>query len=100
MKMLLRCNPDAAGVSNSCGMTPMQCLSAWNWKFCAEEKKQVRNDLKQRPSYWKSKEQQALLQCAFEETDGRRSVRRSVVRIVLGPQLDNNDLIPLIIEYL
>jgi hypothetical protein len=58
------------------------------------------NDLKQRPSYWKSKEQQVLLQCALEETGRRRSMRRSVARIVLGRQLDNNDLVTLIIEYL
>jgi hypothetical protein len=58
------------------------------------------NDLKQLPSYWKSKEQQVLLQCALEETDRRRSIRRSVARIILGRQLDNNDLVVLIIEYL
>jgi hypothetical protein len=66
----------------------------------ADEKEQVRNDLNQHPSYWKSKEQQALLQRAFEETDRRRSMRRSVAMIVLGRQLDNNDLVALIIEYL
>jgi hypothetical protein len=53
------------------------------------------NDLKQHLSYWKSKEQQALLQCAFEQTDRRRSMR-----IILGRQLDNCDLVALIIEYL
>jgi hypothetical protein len=68
--------------------------------FFADEKEQVRNDLKQRPSYWKSKVQQALLHCAFEETDRRCSMRRSVARIILGRELDNNDLVPLIIEYL
>jgi hypothetical protein len=100
MKMLLRCNPDAAGVINDCGRTPMQFLNSYPWQFFADEKEQVRNDLKQPPSYWKSKEQQVLLQCAFEETDRRRSMRRSVARIVLGRQLDNGDLVPLIIEYL
>jgi hypothetical protein len=100
MKMLLRCNPDAvAGITNY-GRTPMQCLQTVNWDFFADEKEQVMNDLNQRPSYWKSKEQQALLQCAFEETDRRRSMRRSVARIVLGRQLDNYDLVALIIEYL
>jgi hypothetical protein len=69
-------------------------------RFFADEKEQVRNDLKQPPSYWKSKEQQALLQCAFEETDRRCSMRQSVARIVLGRQLDNSDLVALIIEYL
>jgi hypothetical protein len=58
------------------------------------------NDLKQHPSYWKSNEQQALLQCALEETDRRRSMRRSVARIILGRQLDNNDLVSLVVEYL
>jgi hypothetical protein len=100
MKMLLRCNPDAAGVAHSCGMTPMQYLNQCPWDFFADEKYQVINDLKQHRSYWKSKEQQALLQCAFEETDRRRSMRRSVARIILGRQLDNNDLVALIIEYL
>jgi hypothetical protein len=115
MKMLLRCNPDAAAVINNCGLTPVQCLEAYNWDFFADEKEQVRNDLKQLPSYWKrfycksfywkssywkSKEQQALLQCAFEETDRRRSMRRSVARIILRRELDNNDLVALIIEYL
>ncbi len=98
--MLLRCNPDAADVMNSCGHTPMHCLKLWNWRFFAGEKEQVMNDLKQHPSYWKSKEQQALLQCAFEETDRRRSVRRSVANIILGRQLDICDLVPIIIEYL
>jgi hypothetical protein len=100
MKMLLRCNPDAAGEINIDGKIPMQCLNACTWELFADEKEQVRNDLKQRPSYWKSKEQQALLQCALEETDRRRSMRRSVARIVVGRQLDNNDLVALIIEYL
>jgi hypothetical protein len=58
------------------------------------------NDLKQDSSYWKSKEQQALLECAFEKTDRRHSLRRSVARIILGRQLDIIDLVPLIIEYL
>jgi hypothetical protein len=100
MKMLLRCNPDAADAINSAHKTPMQRLNEWRWMFFADEKEQVINDLKQHPSYWKSKKQQALLQCAFEETDRRRSVRRSVARIVLGRQLDSNDLIALVIEYL
>jgi hypothetical protein len=60
----------------------------------------VRNDLKQHSSYWKSKEQQDLLQCALEETDRRRSMRRSVARIILGRQFENCDLVALIIEYL
>jgi hypothetical protein len=100
MKMLLRCNPDAADVANNGGMTPMHYLSIWEWDFFADEKEQVRNDLKQHSSYWKSKEQQALLQCALEETDRRRCMRRSVARIILGQQLDNGDLVALIIEYL
>jgi hypothetical protein len=100
MKMLLRCNPDAVGATNSGGMTPMHYLKAFPWDFFADEKEQVRNDLKQRPSYWKSKEQQALLQCALEETDRRRCMRRSVARIILGRMLDNYDLVPLVIEYL
>jgi hypothetical protein len=99
MKMVLRCFPDVTVLANNSGQTPMQCLSAWKWIFFADEKEQVMNDLKQHPSYWKSKEQQALLQCAFEETDRRRFIRRSVARIVLGRQLDNNDLIALIIGY-
>jgi hypothetical protein len=100
MKMLLRCNPDAAGMIGDCGDTPMQCLKQCKWDFFAVEKEQVTNDLKQLPSYWKSKEQQTLLQCALEETDRRHSVRRSVARIILGRQFDNCDLIPLVIEYL
>jgi hypothetical protein len=100
MKMLLRCNPDAAGVVNSGGRTPMQCLNACKWRFFADEKEQVRKDLKQLPSYWKSKEQQDLLQCALEETDRRRSMRRSVARIILGRQWNNSDLVALMIEYL
>jgi hypothetical protein len=100
MKMLLRCNPDATDAINNGGWTPMQFLNASEWQFFADEKEQVRNDLKQLPSYWKSKEQQALLQRALEETDRRRSMRRSVARITLGRQLDNNDLVALIIEYI
>jgi hypothetical protein len=100
IRMLLRCNPDAAGVASNHDMTPMQCLNVSNWQLFADEKEQVRNDLKQHPSYWKSKEQQALLHCAFEETDRRRSMRRSVARIILGRQLDNYDLVALVIEYL
>jgi hypothetical protein len=96
MKMLLRCNPDAAAET----FKKHFYLNAYNWNFFADEKEQVRNDLKQRPSHWKSKEQQALLQCALEETDRRRSMRRSVARIILDRQLNNNDLIALIIEYL
>jgi hypothetical protein len=68
MKMLLRCNPDATEVINDYGMNPMDCLNAYVWRLFADEKEQVRNDLNQHPSYWKSKDQQALLQCAFEET--------------------------------
>jgi hypothetical protein len=100
MKLLLRCNPDAVDVNNDCGQTPMQIFNTYKWRFIADEKEQVRNDLKQHSSYWKSKEQQALLQCALEETDRRRWMRRSVARIILGRQLDNNDLVALIIEYL
>jgi hypothetical protein len=100
MKMLLRCNPDAAGAMNYCRKTPINIMNSCKWRFFVDEKEQVMHDLKQDPSYWKSKEQQALLQSAFEETDRRRSVRRSVARIVLGRQLDNDDLVPLIIEYL
>jgi hypothetical protein len=100
MKMMLRCNPDAVAAITNSGRTPMQCLNHWEWDFFADEKEQVRNDLKQRPSHWKSKEQQALLQRALEETDRRRSMRRSVARIILGRQLDNCDLVALIIEYL
>jgi hypothetical protein len=99
MKMLLRCNPDAAAATNGRCQTPMQYLNKSKWKFFADEKEQVMNDLKQHPSYWKSKEQQALLQSAFEETDRRRSMRRSVARIILDRQLDNSDLVTLIIEY-
>jgi hypothetical protein len=100
MKMLLRCNPDALDVINSRHRTPMDCLNVCTWEFFADEKEQVKNDLKQHPSYWKSKVQQALLQHAFEETDRRRCMRRSVARIILCRQLDNNDLVVLIIEYL
>jgi hypothetical protein len=100
MKMLLRCNPDAAGVIGKNGRTPMQINKRTPWQFFADEKEQVRNDLKQLPSYWKSKEQQALLHCAFEETDRRRSMRRSVARIILGRQFDNFDLVALVIECL
>jgi hypothetical protein len=100
MKMLLRCNPDAADASNYCGETPMQCLETCQWTFFADEKERVRNDLEQLTSYWKSKEQQALLQCALEETDRRRCMRRSLARIILGRHFDNCDLLPLIIEYL
>jgi hypothetical protein len=100
MKMLLRCNPDAASAMNDRCETPLKCLNMGQWKFFADEKEQVTNDLMQHPSYWKSKEQQALLQSAFEETDRRRSMRRSVAGIILGRQLDIDDLVPLIIEYL
>jgi hypothetical protein len=100
MKMLLRCNPDGVDVANISGKTPMQCLKTEQWKFFADEKEQVMNDLKQNSSYWRSKEQQALFQCALEETDRRRSMRRSVARIILGGELDNYDLVALIIEYL
>jgi hypothetical protein len=62
MKILLRCNPDVADVMNTCGHTPMQCLKLWKWDFFTGEKEQVMYDLKQHPSYWKNKEQQALLQ--------------------------------------
>jgi hypothetical protein len=100
MRMLLRCNPDVADVLNDRGRNPMNILNECKWRFFVDEKEQVTNDLKQDPSYWKSKEQQDLLQSAFEETDRRRSVRRSVARIVLGRQLDIDDLVPLIVEYL
>jgi hypothetical protein len=100
MKMLLRCSSNAAAVIDNDSRTPMHYLKLRQWKYFADEKEQVMNDLKQRPSYWKSKEQQVLLQCALEETGRRRSMRRSVARIVLGRQLDNNDLVTLIIEYL
>jgi hypothetical protein len=33
MKMLLRCNPDAAGVIGNYGRTPMKCLNVWAWTF-------------------------------------------------------------------
>jgi hypothetical protein len=100
MRMLLRCNPVAATVMNNRHRTPMQILYECKWRFFEDEKEQVMNDLKEDPSYWRSKEQQALLQCAFEETDRRRSMRRSVSKIILGRQLDIYDLVPLIIEYL
>jgi hypothetical protein len=100
MKMLLRCSPDGADVTNHPGQTPIQCINSYEWIFFADEKEQVMNDLKQDHSYWKSKEQQVLLQSAFKETDRRRSVRRSVARIILRQQLDFDDLVPLIIEYL
>jgi hypothetical protein len=101
MKMLLRCNPDAVAAITNSGRTPMQCINEYKkWRFFADEKEQARNDLKQHSSYWKSKEQQALLQRAVEETDRRRSMRRSVARIILGRHLDNCDLVGLIIEYL
>jgi hypothetical protein len=70
-----------------------------NGDLFADEKEQVMNDLKQDPSFWKSKEQRDMLQSAFEETDRRCSMRRSVARIILGRQLDIYDLVPLIIEY-
>jgi hypothetical protein len=100
MRMLLRCNPVAATVMNNRRRTPMQILYECKWRFFEDEKEQVMNDLKEDPSYWRSKEQQALLQCAFEETDRRCSMRRSVSKIILGRQLDIYDLVPLIIEYL
>jgi ankyrin repeat protein len=100
MKMLLRCNPDALDAITNTGGSPMHRLNSYKWQFFADEKEQVRNDLKQLPSYWKSKEQQALLQCALEETDRRHSMRRSVARIILGRQFDNFDLVALVIEYL
>jgi hypothetical protein len=100
MKMLLRCNPDAVHATNNGCLTPIQYLNQCPWQLFADEKEQVMNDLNQHPSYWKSTEQQALLQCALEETDRRRSMRRSVARIILGRQLDNNDLVTLIVEYL
>jgi hypothetical protein len=100
MKMLLRCNPDAADAIDGDDTIPMHYLNEEHWRFFADEKEQVRNDLKQPPSYWKSKEQQALLQRAFEETDRRRCMRRSVAKIILGRKLDNYDLVGLVIEYL
>jgi hypothetical protein len=78
----------------------MHCLKTWKWQYFADEKEQVKNGLKQHPSYWKSKEHQDLLQCALEETDRRRCMRRSVARIIHGRHFDNCDLLPLIIEYL
>jgi hypothetical protein len=92
--------PDTAGVVNIGGMTPIQCLNACKWDNFADEKEQVRNDIKQHRNFWKSKEQQALLQYALEETDRRRSMGRSVARIILDRQLDNCDLVGLVIEYL
>jgi hypothetical protein len=100
MKMMLRCNPDAASAMNDRCETPLKCLNMCVWDAFADGKEQVTNDLMQHPSYWRSKEQQAVLQSAFEETDRRRSMRRSVARIVLGRQLHIDDLVPLIIEYL
>jgi hypothetical protein len=81
MKMLLRCNPDAGGAMSHFRQTPMQCLKKCKWSFFADEKEQVMNDLQQ-------------------HSDQRRSVRRSVVRMVLARQLENNDVVSLIIEYL
>jgi hypothetical protein len=49
--MLLRCNPDAADVANNGGNTSIHYISAYKWQFFADEKEQVRNDLKQYPSY-------------------------------------------------
>jgi hypothetical protein len=96
MKMLMRCSPDAADSTSDNLQTRIQCLNVGvSWRFFADEKEQVANDLKQLSSYWKSKEQQALLQSAVAETDRRRSMRR-----ILGRQLDNSYLVPLIIEYL
>jgi hypothetical protein len=100
MKMLLRCNANAADEINNFLQTPFPCLKLRQWKFSADEKELVMNDLKQHPSYWESKEQQALFQYALEETDRRRSMRRSVARIILSRQLDNYDLVPLIIGFL
>jgi hypothetical protein len=97
--MLLRCNPDAASAMNVRRESPMKCLNTNSWKFFADEKEQVTNGLKQDPSFWKSKEQHALLQYAFWTVDRRRSVRRAAASIVLGWQLDTY-LVPLIIEYL
>lgn len=114
--MLLRCHRDAVNQLDYDRRNPMQILKNCRWKFFVEEKEQVMRDLKQQQSYYEqpyresnkdqfqsafeSKEQQALLQSAFEETDRRRSVRRSVAKIVLSRQLDIYDLVPLIIEYL
>jgi hypothetical protein len=100
MKMLLRCNPDVAGVMNNRRKTPVNIINECKWRFFVDEKDQVIKDLERNSSYWKSKEQQALLQSAFEETDRRRSMRRSVARIILGQHLEIYDLIPLIIGYL
>jgi hypothetical protein len=33
MKMLLRCNPDAAGVVTDYGKTPVRSLNVWAWTF-------------------------------------------------------------------
>jgi hypothetical protein len=98
--MLMRCNPHTASAMNQHGVTQINIINNFVWDVFADEKEKVMNDLKQDPSYWTSKEQQALLQCAFEETDRRRSMRRSVARIILGRQLDIYDLVPVIIEYL
>jgi hypothetical protein len=46
MKMLLRCNPDVAGMANCGGHTPMHFLNQCKWSFFAHEKEQVMNDLK------------------------------------------------------
>jgi hypothetical protein len=100
MKMLLRCNSDVADVMNNRRKTPINIMNECKWRFFIDEKDQVMNDLERNSSYWKSKEQQALLQCAFEETDRRRSMRRSVARIILGRQLEMDDLVPLVIGYL
>jgi hypothetical protein len=82
MKMLLLCNPDAGdAMSQHFRQTPLQCLRTCQWSFFADEKEQVMNDVKQ-------------------HSDQRRSVRRSVVRMVLGRLLDNIDLVPLIFTYL
>jgi hypothetical protein len=51
MKMLLRCNPDAAGVITSGCRSPMDHLNVYKWQLFADEKEQVMNDLKQHPSY-------------------------------------------------
>jgi hypothetical protein len=50
MKMLLRCNPDATEAIKIDGQTPMQCINQRNYQYFADEKEQVRNDLKQHPS--------------------------------------------------
>jgi hypothetical protein len=54
------------------------------------------NDLKQHPSYWKSKEQQALLQSALEETDRRRSMPRSAARRLTGERHAEGLIAPLL----